>query len=106
MSAYGLRARTASGEIVWPTSSEYTRHSRTRRAISSEYCPPRSITSTGRSSAAGNGITFGSAAIVRRLFRNRHVVRVRLAQPGARDANEARVLQLVDRRRAAVPHCL
>src|SRR5579864_491548 len=106
MSAYGLRARTASGEIVWPTSSEYTRHSRTRRAISCEYCPPRSITSTGLSSVAGNGITFGSAAIVRRLFRDRHVVRMRLAQARAGDAHEACILQLVDGRRAAVAHGL
>ena len=40
---------------------------------------------------AGNWTTFdGSAAIVRRLFRDRHVVRVRLAQAGRRDADEAR----------------
>src|SRR5258705_4437272 len=97
ISAYGLRARTASGEIVWPTSSEYTRHSRTRRAMSCEYWPPRSITNTGLSSGPGNWITCdGSAAIVRRLFRDRHVVRVRLAQPGARDAHETRGLHLVD----------
>src|SRR5581483_8358998 len=107
MTAYGLRARTASGEIVCPTSSEYTRHSRTRRAISCEYCPPRSTTSTGRSSTAGKGITFdGSAAIVRRLFRDRHVMRMRLAQARSRDADEACSLQLLDRRRTAVPHRL
>src|SRR5581483_8683663 len=107
MTAYGLRARTASGEIVCPTSSEYTRHSRTRRAISCEYCPPRSMTSTGRSSTAGNGTTFvGSAAIVRRLFRDRDVVRVRLAQPGRGDPHEPRALHLVDRRGAAVAHRL
>src|SRR4030088_451583 len=107
MIAYGLRARTASGEIVWPTSSEYTRHSRTRRAISCEYCPPKSITSTGRSSTVGKGTTFdGSAAIVRGLFRNRHVVRMRFAQPRRRDSHEARALHLVDRRRSAVAHRL
>src|SRR5947209_9239331 len=103
MSAYGFRARTAAGEIVCPTSSEYTRHSRTRRAISCEYWPPRSTTSTGLSSATGSWTTFdGSAAIVRRLFRDRHVVRVRLAQPGSGDADEACGLHVVDRRRAAV----
>src|SRR5437762_1249097 len=107
MSAYGLRARTAAGEIVCPTSSEYTRHSRTRRAISCEYWPPRSTTSTGRSSATGSWTTFdGSAAIVRRLFRDRHVVRVRLAQPRSGDADEACRLHVVDRRRAAVAHRL
>src|SRR5712691_5907682 len=107
MIAYGLRARTASGSIVWPTSSEYTRHSRTRRAISCEYCPPRSTTSTGRSSATGSGTTFdGSAAIVRRLFRDRHVVRMRLAQSSSRDAHEPRALHVLDRRRAAIAHCL
>src|SRR5579863_4458393 len=107
MIAYGLRARTASGEMVWPTSSEYTRHSRTRRAISWEYWPPRSTTSTGRSSATGSWTTFdGSAAIVRRLFRDRHVVRMRLAQSRPCDADEARGLQVVDRRGAAVAHGL
>src|SRR3954471_19279099 len=107
MIAWGFRARIASGEIVWPTSSEYTRHSRTRRAISCEYWPPRSTTSTGRSSTTGNWTTFdGSAAIVRRLFRDRHVVRVRLAQPRRGDAHEARLAHLGDRRGAAVPHRL
>src|ERR1700730_7618010 len=107
ITAYGLRARTASGEIVCPTSSEYTRHSRTRRAISCEYCPPKSITSTGRSSTVGKGTTFdGSAAIVRGLFRNRHVVRMRFAQPRRRDSHEARALHLLNRRGAAVPHRL
>src|SRR3954471_4868422 len=108
MIACGLRARIASGEIVWPTSSEYTRHSRTRRAISCAYWPPKSRTRTGRSSGTGNGTTFdcGSAAIVRRLFRDRHVVRVRLAQAGAGDADELRVLHLRDRRGPAVAHRL
>src|SRR5438270_10573697 len=107
MSAYGLRARTASGEIVCPTSSEYTRHSRTRRAISCEYCPPRSTTSTGLSSGPGNGTTFaGSAAIVRRLFRDRHVVWMRFPQARAGDSHERRALHLVDRRSAAIAHRL
>src|SRR3954453_9474617 len=108
MIACGLRARIASGEIECPTSSENTRHSRTRRAISCAYWPPKSRTSTGRSSAVGNGTTFdcGSAAIVRRLFRDRDVVRVRLAQPGAGDADERGVLQVGDRRGAAVAHRL
>src|ERR687886_402997 len=47
-----------------------------------------------------------SAAIVRRLLRDRHVVRVALAQPGRGDADEARALHLLDRLRAAVPHRL
>src|SRR3954451_17783467 len=106
MIAWGFRARIASGEIVWPTSSEYTRHSRTRRAISCAYWPPKSRTSTGRSSATGSGTTFGSAAIVRRFLRDRHVVRMRLAEAGARDPNEARLLQVGDRRRPAVAHRL
>src|SRR5207244_3349554 len=60
-----------------------------------------------RSSGPGKGTTFdGSATIVRRLFRDRHVVRMRLTEPGARDANEAGALHLVDRPRAAVPHRL
>ena len=56
---------------------------------------------------AGNCRTCASsAAIVRRLFRDRHVVRVRLAQPRRRDADEARPLHLLDRRGAAVAHRL
>src|SRR3954452_6228670 len=108
MIAWGFRARIASGEIECPTSSENTRHSRTRRAISCAYWPPKSRTSTGRSSGAGNGTTFdcGSAAIVRRLFRDRHVVRVGLAQPGAGDADELGVLHLCGRRGAAIAHRL
>src|SRR4051812_2285040 len=108
MIAWGFRARIASGEIVWPTSSEYTRHSRTRRAISCAYWPPKSRTSTGRSSATGNSTTFddGSAAIVRRLFRDRHVVRMRLSETGARDSDEARLLHVLDRRGAAEAHGL
>src|SRR2546423_577979 len=107
MSAYGLRARTAAGEIVCPTSSEYTRHSRTRRAISCEYWPPRSRTRTGRSSRAGSSTTgAASAPIVRRLLRDRHVVRMRLAETGCRDPDEARPLHLLDRGRPAVPHRL
>src|SRR5918996_1764972 len=54
ISASGLRARASAGEMRWPTSSEYTRHSRTRRAISCEYWPPRSTTRTGRSSGLGS----------------------------------------------------
>src|SRR5579884_937279 len=108
MSACGLRARIASGEIVCPTSSEYTRASRTRRAISCAYWPPKSRTRTGRSSTPGNGTTFdrGSAAIVRRLLRDCHVVRVRLPQSGAGDPHEARTLHRGDGRRTAVPHRL
>src|SRR3954447_8640429 len=106
--ACGFRARTCSGVTVCGTSSEKTRHSRTRRAISCEYCPPRSTTSTGRSSglASGRGRTEASAPIVRRLLRDRHVVRVRLAQAGGRYAHELRVVQLLDRRGAAIAHRL
>src|SRR3954469_14346207 len=78
-------------------SCEYTRASRTRRAISCEYWPPRSTTRTGRSSGP---------AVIRRVLRDRDVVRVRLAQTRAGDAHELRPLQRLDRRRAAVAHRL
>src|SRR4051812_49918144 len=57
-------------------------------AISWEYWPPQSRTRTGRSSAAGSGsgTTAALPAIVRRFLRDRHVVRVALAQPGRGDA--------------------
>src|ERR671935_2519957 len=104
--ACGLRARTCSAVTLCPTSSEYTRHSRTRRAISCAYCPPRSSTSTGRSSGARSGSGRTLAPIVRRLLRDRHVVRMALAQARRGDAHELCALHLVDRRGAAVAHRL
>src|SRR5581483_6004459 len=126
ISARGLRARISSGVARCETSSEYTRASRTRRAISCEYCPPKSTTNTPLSFAgvgkaatcsflAGSveptparakGSRASGAAVIRRILRDRDVVRVRLAQPGARDAHELRFLQSLDRRRAAVAHRL
>src|SRR6476646_4260477 len=106
ISACGFRARTCAAVTPWPTSSEYTRHSRTRRAISCAYCPPRSTTNTGRSSAGRSGSGRTSAAIVRCLLRDRHVVRMALAQPRGSDADELRSLHLLDRRRPAVAHRL
>src|SRR3954452_13440894 len=105
-SACGFRARTWSAVTPCPTSSEYTWHSRTRRAISCAYWPPRSTTSTGRSSAGRSGSGRTSAAIVRRLFRDRHVMGMALAEARRRDPHELRVLHLDDRRRPAVTHCL
>src|SRR4051794_31278597 len=101
MTAAGFLSRSAAAGVLWPTSSEYTLASRTRRAISWEYWPPRSTTSTGRSSGdgsgTGNGIT--SAPIVRSLLGDRHVVRVALAEACSGDPHEARLrLHLVDRR--------
>src|SRR6478672_410485 len=106
ISACGLRARTCAAVTPCPTSSEYTRHSRTRRAISCAYCPPRSTTNTGRSSAGRSGSGRTSAAIVRCLLRDRHVVRMALAQARGGDADELGALHLVDRRRAAIAHRL
>src|SRR6059058_849085 len=106
INACGLRARTCCAVIVCGTSSEYTRHSRTRRAISCAYCPPRSTTRTGRSSGGRSGSGRTSAPVIRRLFRDRHVVRMRLPQPRGRDAHELRALHVLDRRRAAIPHRL
>src|SRR5205807_1434587 len=77
-----------------------------RRAISCEYWPPRSTMRTGRSSGAGSGSATTSAPVIRRLLRDRDVVRMALAQPRGCDADEPRVLQLLDRRGAAVAHRL
>src|SRR5438067_9074472 len=107
INACGLRARTCCAVIVCGTSSEYTRASRTRRAISWAYCTPRSTTRTGRSSGARSGSwTISASAVIRRLLRDRHVVRMRLAQAGPGDAHELRALHVLDRGRAAVPHRL
>src|SRR5829696_2373038 len=127
-SATGFRRRSSSAEAACETSSEYTRASRTRRAISCEYCPPRSTTSTGRSSVAGGTSRFPqtpstgplsrtggcaagrrattSAPVIRSVLRDRDVVRVRLAHAGTRDPDEARRLERLDRRGAAVAHRL
>src|SRR5215475_7439763 len=52
MTAAGLRARICSAGIVHGTISEFTWHSRTRRAISCAYCAPKSTTSTVSESPA------------------------------------------------------
>src|SRR3954466_1017794 len=107
--ACGVRARPCSGVAGCGTSSEKTRHSRTRRAISCEYCPPRSTTSTGRSSRRASSRLRTSATstpVIRRLLGDRHVVRVALAQARAGDAHEARLLELPHRGRARVAHGL
>src|SRR5436305_1255202 len=105
MIATGLCQRISSTVARWEISSEYTRASRTRLAISCEYWPPRSTTSTGRS-ASGKSSTISAATVIGRVLRDRDVVRVRLAQPRPGDAHEARLLHRLDRRRAAVPHRL
>src|SRR4029077_7851638 len=105
ISATGLRRAISSTVDRCEMSSEYTRASRTRRAISCEYCPPRSTTSTGRGSGSGAAQWRTSAAPgIRCVLGDRDVVRVRLAQAGARDAHEACVLQHLDGRSAAVAH--
>src|SRR5438105_4223766 len=106
ISACGLRARICSTVTSWPTSSEYTRHSRTRRAINCAYCPPRSKTSTGRSSGARSGKGRTSAPVIRSFLRDRHVVRMRFAQARGGDAHELRLLHVLDRRGSAVAHRL
>src|SRR5438132_8459769 len=106
MSACGRRARTCCAVIVCGTSSEYTRASRTRRAINCAYCPPRSTTSTGRSSGGRSGIGRISAPVIRRLLRDRDVVRVRLTEAGGGDPHELGPFHVLDRRGAAVAHRL
>src|SRR5688500_7860961 len=107
VSACGLRARTASCEIVCGTSSEYTRASRTRRATSREYWPPQSGTRTAPSSDGAACRAAASPTVVSvGVLRDRDVVRVALAQPRSGDPHELRVLQVVDGRRAAVAHRL
>src|SRR3954447_24038977 len=65
------------------------------------------MTSTGLSSGPGKARTCASsAAIVRRFLRDRHVVRMRLAQSRRRDLDEARTLHLGNRLGAAVAHRL
>src|ERR687892_2277397 len=111
-SAAGLRCAISSAERRCPTSSEYTRASRTRRAMSWLYWPPRSTTNTGRSSGGasvvGSATTSAiSAAVVRRVLGDRDAVWMALEEPRRCDPREARAgLHVLDRRRAAVAHRL
>src|SRR3954447_15015172 len=66
MSASGRRAASWVAGTRGETSSEQTRHSRTRRAINWEYWPPRSTTRTGRSSGGGSGSWTTTASAIRR----------------------------------------
>src|SRR5437763_7818335 len=56
----GRRRSTSSRPTWWGSSSENTPHSRTRRAISWEYCPPKSRTTT--SSLMGRVASSGGAS--------------------------------------------
>ena len=53
MIAFGLRASISAAGMVAGTISEYTWHSRTRRAISCAYWAPKSTTSTVSKSGLG-----------------------------------------------------
>src|SRR3954449_7694523 len=67
ISPFGPRARTSSTPTWCGSSSENTPHSRTRRAMSWEYCPPKSRTTTSstargaRTSVAFSSTTCGAA---------------------------------------------
>src|SRR5260370_494003 len=62
MTAFGWRASISAAGMVLGTISEYTRHSRTRRAISCAYWAPKSTTSTVSTSpsAVMGGVPFRS----------------------------------------------
>src|SRR5205085_9060104 len=74
--------------------------------MSCEYWPPRSSTSTGRSSGSACSSTTSASAVIRCVLRDRDVVRVRFAQARAGDPDEACLLERVHRLRAAVAHRL
>src|SRR4051812_47222844 len=78
--AAGLRANISSTEVVCGTISEYTRASRTRRAISWAYWAPKSTTRTRSCVSAVTG-TFRCARRegTRRVYRRR---------PGADDPGQ------------------
>src|SRR5215218_9491642 len=66
------------------------------------------MTRTGRScwGATGSCTTSAATSVIRGLLGDRHVVRVRLPETGAGDPHEARLLEIGDRRSAAVAHRL
>src|SRR5713226_6332460 len=112
-----LRARSSSGVTSCGKISQYTRDSRTRRAISWVYCEPKSrIATVARGDrpleAPVSGrlilrvfIALGPDPVIGRFGGDADVVRVRFAKTGARDANKPRVdAQVIDRGRARVAH--
>src|SRR3954451_20055856 len=61
ISPFGLRRRTSSTPTWCGSSSENTPHSRTRRAMSCEYCPPKSRTTTSSTArGAWTSVAFSS----------------------------------------------
>ena len=97
ISAAGLRAPHLAAAETCAGRAPSRRGTRGRGARSAARTGRRGrATSTGRSSGAGSGsrergTTAIRAPVVRRLLRDRHVVRVALAQAGAGDPDEARV---------------
>src|ERR1700709_1304468 len=62
-SPFGFRSRIVSSDVFAGKSSAKTPHSRMRRAISWEYCPPKSRTSTS-SANLGAGAVEAPASVV------------------------------------------
>src|SRR5437762_6415295 len=117
MTPITFRARSSAGVTSCGRISQYTRDSRTRRAMSWVYCEPKSrIAMVARADrppeapVSGrlilevfNGL--GPDPIVRGFRRDADVVRMRFAKTGAGDPDEARVrAQVVDRPGARVTH--
>src|SRR5262245_64422553 len=76
ISPFGARLRTSPAPTWCGSSSLNTPHSRTRRAISCEYWPPKSRTSTSSVAAAGDPEVAGAAAclvLTRLLDRQRRI---------------------------------
>src|SRR5438067_2734008 len=117
MTPITFRARSSAGITSCGKISQYTRDSRTRRAMSCVYCEPKSrIAMVARADrppeapvsgrlvlAVFNGL--GPDPVVRSFRRDADVVRVRFAKTGAGDPDEARArAQVFDRPGARVAH--
>src|ERR1700736_5918731 len=62
---FGRRRNPSASPTWWGNSSEKTPHSRTRRAISCEYCPPKSSTTTSSVAARGAGVSTAAVETLR-----------------------------------------
>src|SRR3954452_9368911 len=74
-SAAGRRARIRSREVSWGSNSANTPHSRIRRAISWEYCPPKSRTRTSSRADSAIGGAAGGLVAVPAMLPGRLVIR-------------------------------
>src|SRR5512144_2304519 len=90
---FAPKARTAASLMSHGWISQYTPHSRTRRAINCVYCAPKSRIRTRcawMSGGRATGMAGSADTVIRGFLGDGHVVDVALAHTGVGDAHELR----------------